>query len=84
VKALARAVITGDEELVVLKDRLFELEKENEALRSWKQQRIKMEEALPRLALADLKEMARECDIGVGGTKMQLLIRLIEAGIIKL
>jgi len=44
VKAVARAVVTGEEELATLRARLREVERENADLRTWKERRIKVEE----------------------------------------
>lgn len=84
VKALARAVVTGEEEIVELRNRVRELEAENGALRLWKERREKVDDALPRYSLEDLKEVARVRGIMVGGTKSQLLMRLVEAEVIEL
>lgn len=84
-RAIARAVIMGEEEEIsVLQGQLQAMEQEVSELRRWKQLRIAVDEALPNVALDDLKELARNNGITVGGTKAQLLMRLVEAGIINL
>ena len=82
VRAVARAVVTDEEEVVALKQRILNLEDENEQLRSWKRIRIAVDESLSKFALEDLKDAARSNGIAVGGTKSQLLMRLVKAGVI--
>jgi len=84
VKALARAVVTGEEEITLLKRRMQELVLENEELRQWKEQRLQMDEALPRFKVDELRTMARENGLLVKGTKTDLLLRLMEAGVVDL
>lgn len=81
---MARAIMMGEEEISTLKADLAEKEQELLELRRWKQLRIAVDDALPRFALDDLKELARKNGMMVGGTKTQLLLRLAEAGIIDL
>jgi hypothetical protein len=79
-KAVARAVLTDDlEKLRVLECRVQELEAENRALRTWKETRLQVEAVLPRYSLAELKETAKFHGLSVGGSKMDLLWRLVEA-----
>jgi hypothetical protein len=84
IKALARAVVTGEEEIVGLRQRVQELEDETTSLRLWKERRIKVDAALPRFTVNELKEIARENDLAVGGTKSELLFRLVEADAVNL
>mmetsp|Transcript_7242 Transcript_7242/g.9826 ORF Transcript_7242/g.9826 Transcript_7242/m.9826 type:complete len:277 (-) Transcript_7242:131-961(-) len=80
IKAVARAAVTGDEELESLRGRLLELEQENAELRLWVQRRKAVDESLSSFTLEQLKGLAREKGIMVGGTKSQLLMRLVEEG----
>ena len=82
VKALARAVVTGEEEIGLLKGRIRELEVENDELRRWKEQRNQLDEALPRFKVEELRTMAREKGLVVKGTKADLLMRLVASGAI--
>jgi hypothetical protein len=82
VRALARAVVTGEEEILQLQQRLQQLENENEQLRLWKVRRMRVDEALPNYSLDQLKDLARDNGISVGGAKSQLLLRLVEAGVV--
>lgn len=81
-KAMARAALTGEEELVQLKQRLQYLEEENVQLKLWKKRRVWVDRELSSYNLQDLKQQARESGIQVGGTKSQLLMRLVEANVI--
>lgn len=80
IRAIARAVVTGEEEIVGLKERISELEEQNTQLRRWK----RTHEALPNYTLDGLKMVAQENSLAVGGTKAQLLMRLVEAGVVRL
>jgi hypothetical protein len=81
IRALARVVVTGEEEILQLQQRLQQLEEENEQLLLWKTRRIRVDQVLPTYSLDQLKDLARDNGISVGGTKSQLLLRLVEAGI---
>jgi hypothetical protein len=78
VRAIARAAVTGEDDIAVLKSRVYELEKENYELKLWKKRRLAVDQALPDYSLEELKEKARQNGLGVGGTKTQLLMRLAE------
>lgn len=82
-KAIARVMVTGEEDVKRLKTRVLELEDENAALRLWQQQRLKVDATISKYTLDELKQRARESHLPVGGTKSQLLMRLIEAGVIE-
>lgn len=84
VKALARVVVTGEEEIASLKARIERLEGENKYLLLWKEQRIKVDESLPRYTIRELKDVARLHALAVGGTKSELLFRLVEADVIRI
>eukprot|EP00536_Pseudo-nitzschia_multiseries_P000920 jgi/Psemu1/250049/estExt_Genewise1Plus.C_110162 len=82
-KAMARAAITSEDEsqeqvVRLLQQRIEVLENENAQLKRWKQQRNKADALLSQYALDDLKAMARANNLPVGGTKIQLLMRLLE------
>jgi SAP domain len=78
IKAVARAVVTGDEEIISLKATIQQLRNENAALREWKEKRLKIEESLPRYSVAELRAMARHKGLPEGGTKTDLLKRLVD------
>jgi len=83
-RALARAAVTDEEEIVDLQRQVKELKEENEVLALWKLRRIAVDESLSRYTLSELKEKARQNNISVGGNKSQLLMRLVEAEVISL
>lgn len=83
-KALARAVVTGEEEIAALKRQMAELQKENDQLRQWQERRNKLDENISAFSHEELKQYARMNGIQVGGTKPQLFLRLIDAGVIKI
>jgi hypothetical protein len=82
IRALARAVVTGEEEILQLQERLQQLKEENEQLLLWKVRRLRVDQTLQNYSLDQLKDLARDYSISVGGTKSQLLLRLVEAGIV--
>lgn len=84
VKALARAVVTGEEENALLRRRAAVLAAENAELRQWKERRIRADEALPKFKVGELRSLARENGLVTKGTKMDLLVRLVEAGALDL
>jgi hypothetical protein len=84
VRAIARAAVRGDAEVTQLQRRVDELEDENAELYLWKQRRQAVDEALSEFNVDELKAKARENSITIGGTKSQLLMRLVEAGIVRL
>jgi hypothetical protein len=43
---------------------------------------MRVDEALPNYSLDQLKDLARDNGISVGGAKSQLLLRLVEAGVV--
>lgn len=82
-KAMARAAFTtenADREKVIelLQQKIEVLEQENSELKQWKEQRSAADTLLSQYALDELKAMARANDLPVGGTKIQLLMRLLE------
>jgi hypothetical protein len=82
IRALARAVVTGEEEILQLQQRLQQLEEENEQLLLWKVRRLRVDEVMLTYSLDQLKDLARDNNVSVGGTKSQLLLRLVEADIV--
>jgi SAP domain len=83
-RALARAVVTGEEEIANLKRRIKELETELDELRSYKELRIRMDIALPNFTVAELSELAKQYGLPVGGTKSEILLRLSKVGAIEM
>lgn len=82
-KAMARAAITSENDdreqvILLLQQRIDLLERENNELKKWKEQRLAADTLLSQYGLEELKSMARQNQLPVGGTKIQLLMRLIE------
>jgi len=82
-KAMARAVIsTNDDDrekiTILLQQRIEVLENENTELKQWKEQRTAADTLLSQYGVEELKAMARQNHLPVGGTKIQLLMRLLE------
>jgi hypothetical protein len=83
-KALARAAVTGEAEVQALRKRLVLLEEEVQSLRIWKDQRLKIEAAAPYYSVDELKQCCRANGLAVGGTKSDLMMRLVEAQALRL
>jgi hypothetical protein len=77
-KAIARAAISDQEEIGLLKGTIRQLQTENKNLKLWKQRRMIVDQSLSFYTLEELKDMARRNKLPVGGTKSQLMMRLLE------
>jgi len=84
VRAIAKAAITGSADVEALLERVYMLEKENEELKIWIQRRKFVDEKVGIFKLDDLKSIARNEGLKVGGTKKELMMRLIEADLLNL
>jgi len=82
VRAITRAAMTDKGEVDELQDRIQELDDQKEELRQWKNRRLLAEEMVAMYKLKELKDMAKENSIAADGTKMQLLIRLLDEGVL--
>ena len=83
IKAMARAAISTEDDdkeqvISILQQRIEVLENQNSQLKKWKDQRTAADTLLSQYAVEDLKAMARQNHLPVGGTKIQLLMRLLE------
>jgi len=83
-QAVTRAVVDGDVVVVKLEQQVLELKRENESLKSWKKTREAVDEQMGGYTVGELKAIARENGLVVGGTKAQLMMRLVEAGSLEL
>ena len=83
IRAMARAAITNEEEISKLKKQIARLQQENYELRRWREQKLAVDNALPNYSLEELKELARENYLPVGGNKSEILMRLADAEVIK-
>eukprot|EP00751_Fragilariopsis_kerguelensis_P049067 CAMPEP_0171037000 /NCGR_PEP_ID=MMETSP0736-20130129/41962_1 /TAXON_ID=186038 /ORGANISM="Fragilariopsis kerguelensis, Strain L26-C5" /LENGTH=190 /DNA_ID=CAMNT_0011482333 /DNA_START=394 /DNA_END=966 /DNA_ORIENTATION=+ len=82
-KAMARAAISTDNDdrekvITLLQQRIEVLENDNTELKQWKEQRTAADSLLSQYGVEELKVMARQNHLPVGGTKIQLLMRLLE------
>jgi hypothetical protein len=80
-KAIARAAMTDQEEIVLLKQRIKRLEFAKADLELWKERRTAVDENVSRYSLDELKDVARRNKLALGGTKSQLLMRILENGV---
>ena len=83
VKAVARAAVFGDEEIQVLRKRIQDLRAENERLRTWIERRNAIDENARFYKVDELRNMAKQEGISPKGKKAELMMRLIEAGVLK-
>ena len=79
--AMARAAVNEDE-VRVLTQKLQSVQAQAEELRQWKKNRLWVEDNLQSFTVEDLKQRARDNQLAVGGTKLQLLQRLVDAHVI--
>ena len=84
IKAVVKAAIQDQDELTLLRAKLTDLEVEVAELRLWKKQRMAVDENLSRYSLEELKETARRNDLKVGGTKAEVLMRLVQNNVLEL
>lgn len=87
IQAVARAVVNGDSaenEIRQLRQRVETLEQENKDLKLWIERRNAIDERSKLYNMEKLKDLARENKIAVGGTKSQLMMRLIEHNVLDL
>lgn len=83
VRAVARVALKGDNDVAFLKQRIEELEAENANLRLWQQKRNAVDNSLSKHTIDELKSKAFQHNLPMGGSKTQLLMRLVEAGVIE-
>lgn len=81
-QALARAVVTGQDEVRELRQQVENLQAQNKELTEWKEHRLWVQDNLQHFTVDDLKQRARDNQLPVGGTKLQLLERLVDANVI--
>jgi hypothetical protein len=81
IRALARAIISGEEEINALRSQVEDLERENKELALWKERKIKVDEVSGDYKINDLKAMLKKENLPTTGTKVDLLMRLMEENI---
>lgn len=82
IKALARAVVTEEEEITMLTTKIRQLEEEVASLRYWKETREKVDSLSSEFTLKYVKELAKENNIPTSGTKNDIIRRLVEEQLI--
>ena len=83
IRAMARAAITNEEEISILKNEIARLQQENNELRRWRARKLAVDSAMPNYSLEELKDLARQSGLPIGGNKSDILMRLAEADVIK-
>jgi hypothetical protein len=84
IRAVARAAITSQEEITQLQSRVQVLEQQHAELVLWKERRLAVDRNLDKKTVEELKEMARQNNLAVGGKKHELMMRLLEAQVLQL
>ena len=74
-KAVARAVVTDDDELARLRQ-------ENAQLLQLIQQREQADQLCDAYSLEELQQLARRSSVAVSGKKSALALRLVQAGVV--
>jgi len=83
VQNVVRASVTQNQ-LEELKAKYKELQEENEELRMKLDRRDAVDKYCKNFTMTQLKEFAKRDEIKVGGTKAELMLRLVEAGSLNL
>ena len=83
VKKVIRAVVDQDE-FDRMEKRLAELEEENEALKLNIKRRQSVDEQAKFFKVDELRNLARRSNLKVGGTKAELMLRLVENGLLNI
>jgi hypothetical protein len=86
IRAVARAAITSENEEITqrLQSQVQVLEQQNSELALWKERRLAVDENLGNYTREELKELARQNNLAVGGKKHELMMRLLEADALQL
>ena len=84
IKAVARAAMASPEELSDLRSQLQVLQQQNAELVLWKERRLAVDDNMGKYTLDELKELARQHNLAVGGKKHELMMRLLESKILRL
>lgn len=82
IKAVARAAIKPAKDNFAMNDEMEMLRKENAELKLWKERRTWVDQHSSMFTLEDLKEKARKNGLRIGGSKSEILMRLLEARVI--
>ena len=83
-QAVTRVVVDGDVVVETLEAQVRELKEENEQLKLWVQRRNAVDNQMGGYTVGELKKIAKNNGLAVGGTKAQLMMRLVEAGSLEL
>ena len=83
VQRVVRAVVSEDE-FDKLQLKYLELEKENQEIKREVELREAVEAQAKKFSMTDLKDIAKKNDVKAGGTKAQLMTRLVEGGFLNL
>jgi hypothetical protein len=83
-KAVARAAITSEKEISNLQKEIHDLKEANAKLQQWKEQRIAVDQNQSKYTLDELKSIAKDHNLPVGGTKPILMMRLLENEVLEL
>ena len=80
---VVRAVVSEDE-FDKLQMKYLELEKENQEIKREVEVREAVEAQAKKFSMTELKDIAKKNDVKAGGTKVQLMTRLVEGGFLNL
>mmetsp|Transcript_488 Transcript_488/g.679 ORF Transcript_488/g.679 Transcript_488/m.679 type:complete len:321 (-) Transcript_488:966-1928(-) len=84
VRAVTKAIFTKNDENDTLRQRIRDLEKENEKLKLCIKRRETIDKKSKLYTKADLKSIAKKNGLIQSGTKVQLMTRLIDSGSLEL
>jgi hypothetical protein len=83
VRILGRALLSDADELDTLRDQVYTLEQTNRRLNQWIQLRMYVDDNIGDYSLEELRDLSRNNNLTVSGSKAQLMMRLLQKGILK-
>jgi len=81
---LVQAIFTDSNELESLRNQVESLQQTNHKLNLWIQQRQYVDETMGNYTVDELKVLLRQNNLSVSGSKVQLMMRLFEAGVLEM
>ena len=83
-QAIARAAVLNDDQILDMQRQLRTLQTECEELTLWKQRRLAIDQHESQYTIKELKEMARQNNLPIGGKKQELMMRLLQDNVLQL
>ena len=81
---IGRAAVTDTNEVDSLRNQIECLEETNRKLELWIQQRQYVDDCIGNYSLDDLKTLSRKSNLSGNGSKVQLMMRLLQEGVLEI